>query len=161
MSEAYVRALCAANGYLVSRDNHDNDGYDITIRCKEKVSSDSVIHSPSLDVQLKSSYSQIKENPDGSITYPLEVKNYKWLIDTHRFTPIILVVFHMYNDENLWLEHTKDWLKITRCAYWISLKGRSDTPNTSTINITIPSTNLLTKESLKDIMEKISKGEQL
>ena len=161
MSEAYIRALCAANGYSVSCSNHDNDGYDITIRCKGQVVPESIIISPSVDVQLKSSYAQIREEADGSIVYSLEVKNYKWLIDASRFTPIILVVFHMHDDENLWIEHTKDWLKITKCAYWISLKGEADTDNTSTISIKIPSTNILTKDSLKEIMAKISKGEQL
>ncbi len=161
MSEAYVRALCAANGYSVSHSNHDNDGYDITVRCRGQVVPDSKIYSPSVDIQLKSSYAQIRENADGSITYALEVKNYKWLIDTSRFTPIILVVLHMYNDENRWIEHTKDWLKITKCAYWISLRGKPSTDNANTISINIPSTNILTKESLKEIMAKISKGEQL
>lgn len=75
--------------------------------------------------------------------------------------PLILVVFQMHNDENLWIEQTSDWLKITKCAYWISLKGQPDTNNTSTINIEIPAENILTKESLKGIMLRISKQEAL
>lgn len=160
MSEAYVRALCAVNGFSVTKANHDNDGVDITIHCKGDVVPDSKWHSPSLDIQLKSS-SQITEHEDGSISYPLEVKNYKWLIDSRRCTPIILVVLHMHPDEKLWVDQTTDWLKITKCAYWLSLKGWPETDNTSTVTITIPSTNLLTKESLKEIMAKISKEEQL
>ena len=31
MSVAYVRALCAVNGYSIGSVEHDNDGYDITI----------------------------------------------------------------------------------------------------------------------------------
>lgn len=76
MSEAYLRALCAANGYNVTRGGHDNDGYDVMIDCKGKVAEDSIVYSPKVEVQLKSSYSKIVENEDGSITYPLEVKNY-------------------------------------------------------------------------------------
>ena len=135
MSEAYLRALCAANGYSIDRGDHDNDGVDVTIKCKGKVDNDSIYYSPSLDIQLKASFSRIQEHEDGSITYPLEVKNYKSLIDSHRMIPLILVVFQMHNDENLWIEQTSDWLKITKCAYWISLKGQPDTNNTSTINI--------------------------
>ncbi len=161
MSEAYLRALCAANGYSIDRSSHDNDGVDVTVKCKGKVDNDSTCYSPSLDIQLKSSFSKIVENEDGSITYPLEVKNYKSLIDSHRMIPLILVVFQMHNDENLWLEQTSDWLKITKCAYWISLKGQPDTQNTSTINIEIPVQNLLTKDSLKGIMSRISKQEAL
>lgn len=161
MSEAYLRALCAANGYSVDRGSHDNDGVDITVRCKGQVDSDSTLYSTSLDIQLKSSFSKIVEHEDGSITYPLEVKNYKSLIDSRRMIPLILVVFQMHNDENLWVEQTSDWLKITKCAYWISLKGQPDTQNTSTINIEIPAQNLLTKDSLKGIMSRISKQEAL
>lgn len=161
MSEAYLRALCAANGYSIDRVSHDNDGVDVTVKCKGKVDNDSTYYSPSLDIQLKSSFSKIVEHEDGSITYPLEVKNYKSLIDSHRMIPLILVVFQMYSDENLWVEQTSDWLKITKCAYWISLKGQPDTNNTSTINIEIPAQNLLTKDSLKGIMSRISKQEAL
>lgn len=161
MSEAYLRALCAANGFSVDRGVHDNDGCDVVISCKGFVEPDSTVYSPKLEVQLKSSSSQITTNEDGSITYSLEVKNYKSLINTTRMVPQILVVFHMHKEEHLWLEHSSEWLKITKCAYWISLKGNEDTENKNTINITIPSDHILTKESLWGIMSKISKQQSL
>lgn len=161
MSEAYLRALCAANGYNVTRGGHDNDGYDVMIDCKGKVAEDSIVYSPKVEVQLKSSYSKIVENEDGSITYPLEVKNYKWLIDQNRMIPLILIVFHMHEDEEMWLEQTPDWLKITKCAYWISLEGLPDTNNQNTISIKIPSENILTKDTLREIMRRVSKQEAL
>lgn len=40
------------------------------IDCKGKVAEDSIVYSPKVEVQLKSSYSKIVENEDGSITYP-------------------------------------------------------------------------------------------
>lgn len=161
VSEAYVRALCAVNGYSITKSNHDNDGYDIEVECKGQVASDSLRYSPMVQMQLKASYAKIKEHPDGSITYPLEVKNYKWLIEPRRMTPMILVVFSMHQDRGLWVQHTNDYLKITKRAYWISLRGRADTQNAGTINITIPATNILTQDSLREIMLKISKGEEL
>ena len=57
MSEAYLRALCAANGFSVDRGGHDNDGYDVVISCKGFVEPDSTVYSPKLEVQLKSSSS--------------------------------------------------------------------------------------------------------
>ena len=54
MSEAYLRALCAANGYSIDRVSHDNDGVDVTVKCKGKVDNDSTYYSLSLDIQLKS-----------------------------------------------------------------------------------------------------------
>ena len=161
MSEAYLRALCAANGYSVEKSNHDNDGVDITVCCKGKPEDSCKHSSPKLDVQLKSSRSNIKNNSDGSITYALEVKNYKWLIDKSRITPLILIVFQMPEDQDQWIEQNIDWLKIKKCAYWISLKGKPETTNTSTISIDIPKENVLTKDELKSIMVKIANRKSL
>lgn len=71
MSIAFVRALCAANGYSISSCEHDNDGFDMEINCKDKAAPDSHIVSCSFQAQLKSSYGNIKLNPDGSISYNL------------------------------------------------------------------------------------------
>lgn len=161
MSEAYLRALCAANGYTIDKREHDSDGVDIGLVCSDKVADDSILESTELKIQLKSSYANITEHEDGSITYKLEVKNYKSLISTKRMIPLILVVFHMPREEAQWIEQTTDWLKIKKCAYWISLKGKPDTDNTDKISIRIPAENLLTKDSLKEIMCKASKMEDL
>lgn len=67
----------------------------------------------------------------------------------------------MPSDEKDWIEQNIDWLKIKKCAYWISLKGRNDTDNKETVSIDLPAGNMLTKESLKDIMVKISKQQPL
>lgn len=161
MSEAYLRALCAANGYSIVKVEHDNDGLDIAVRCKGKAAGDSILVSTEVEIQLKSSYARIRTLKDGSISYDLEVKNYKWLIDNNRMLPLILVVFQMPEDETLWLEQTIDWLKIKKCAYWISLKGKPDTTNEGTVAVHIPAANLLTKDSLKEIMVKVSKRQDL
>lgn len=75
--------------------------------------------------------------------------------------PLILIVFHMHENEEKWLEQIPKWLKITKCAYWISLKGQPDTNNKNTISIKIPSENILTKDSLREIMRRVSKQEAL
>lgn len=161
MSEAYLRALCAANGYTIEKREHDNDGVDIGLVCRGKVADDSILESTELRIQLKSSYAKITVQEDGSITYKLEVKNYKSLISTQRMIPLILVVFHMPSEETQWIEQTADWLKIKKCAYWISLKGRPDTNNTDIITVKIPAENILTKDTLNAIMHKISRTEEL
>ncbi len=161
MSEAYLRALCAINGFSVSRPNHDNDGYDVQIECSGTINPSGIVASPRLEVKLKASYTNIRVNPDKSISYKLEVKNYNSLIQTKRLVPLILVVFHMHRDEATWLYHTMDWLKITKCAYWISLKGEAPTSNKDTITIKIPAANILNAKSLWDIMYKISNNDPL
>lgn len=163
MSVAYLTALCAANGYNIYTSSHDNEGVDRTISCKGYPAEECKIKSAKIDVQLKSSSSPeiIKRNDDDSLSYRLEVKNYESLRDVHRATPLILVVLYMHDDEDLWIENNIDFLKITRCAYWISLRGSEPTKKKERIKITIPAENRLTKESLKELMIKVAKGEIL
>lgn len=162
MSVAYLTALCAANGYTLMQEEHDNDGVDRTIKCKGKPDEACIRKSPKLDIQLKACYStHLRMNPDGSVNYDLEAKNYNILVDKDRITPIILVVLHMYEDESLWIDQTPDYLKITKCAYWICLMGQTSTENTTTKTITIPASNILSKESLKSIMIKVANDQCL
>ena len=161
MSEAYVRALCAINGFNVNRGTRDNEGWDISISCKGFLGTDSVLSTTKIEVQLKATYAKIKRSSDGFISFKLEVKNYNQLIDTKRIIPLILVVFQMYEDEKKWLEQNEEYLKITRCAYWVSLKGEKPTDNKNSITIQIPTNNILTQNTLRDLMYKVSKQEEL
>ena len=158
MSVAYVRALCAANGFSVGDVGHDNDGYDLLISCKGLVEDGCVQRSPVIRVQMKSSYAHIRDNQDGTVSYDLEVKNYNILIDSMAFIPNILIVLRMYEDESQWIEQNKNYLKITKCAYWKSLKGWKATTNNDRIAIHLTDDDLLTKDSLRSIMLKVAKG---
>lgn len=160
MSIAYLQALCAVNGYSLEEVKHDNYGVDCHVQCSGYPSENCSLCCPSINVQLKSSYSQVREE-NGFIVYNLEVKNYKDLIKTDRFVPTILVLLHMYEEKDRWLSHTPEQLIIRKCAYWVSLKGKEDTDNTQSITIRIPIANLLTPSSLKELMIKISKGQEL
>lgn len=100
VSFAYMQALCAYNGYTLSKVERDNDGVDATIRCKGYPcnSSDCRKRSPSIDIQLKASYVKFKEKRNGDYSFILEAKNYNNLVMSDRMTPIILVVLHMDKD---------------------------------------------------------------
>ena len=67
----------------------------------------------------------------------------------------------MHREENLWLNHSVDGLMITKCAYWICLKGQEPTENQKTKRIVIPSANVLTPSSLQELMVKVSKDQGL
>lgn len=161
MSIAYVRALCAFNGYSVESVTHDNDGYDLSIICKGYPAEDCKRMSPRVLVQLKSSYARINQINENTISYQLEVKNYNDLINNDRCEPIILIVLHMFEDEFQWIEQTKDFLKITKCAYWKSLKGRALTNNKESIAIQLSDDDLLTADSLRKIMIKVANEQDL
>lgn len=164
MSFAYLKALCAYNGYSLKKETeHDNDGVDATIKCKGYPCEyeEGMEYSPVIDVQLKSSYSRLHWNQDGTLRFSFEVKNYNELIRENRGTAIILVILHMYEERERWLNHTEESLAITKCAYWINLKGMPHSDNTNNITIDVPEGNLLTQDSLKELMIRSSKGERL
>lgn len=162
MSEAFLKALCAVNGYTMTKPTDDNDGVDQEIKCKGWPTDDHTTYqSPRFDVQLKSSYSGFERKLNGELTYKLRAKNYNDLVATNRATPLILVVLMMYESIEEWTEQTEDYLKITKCAYWVNLQGEEPTNNTGTKTIVIDENKLLTAESLKELMIRASKGEKL
>lgn len=67
----------------------------------------------------------------------------------------------MYQDENLWIEHNANYLKLTKCAYWACLEGDEPTENKTSKRIIIPGGNVLSPDALKEIMVKISKQQEL
>ena len=67
----------------------------------------------------------------------------------------------MYEDIDDWTKQTNRYLKITKCAYWINLQGEEPTENVGTKTIVINENQLLTADSLKDLMIRASKGERL
>ena len=163
VSIAYMQGLCAYNGYTLSIERRDNDGVDITIKCKGYPSTTSgcLKYSPTLDIQLKSSFARFKQKRNGDITFILESKNYNNLVIGDRMTPIILVVLHMDRDRKKWVKHSRVALKITKCAYWVNLKNCQPTNNGSNITIAIPKDNILSCENLKKLMIRVSKEEEL
>jgi hypothetical protein len=54
---------------------------------------------------------------------------------------------------------TEEELMLRRCAYWLSIKGKEPTTNSSTIRVTIPRANRISAEALQGIMERVRNGE--
>ena len=78
VSIAYMQGLCAYNGYTLSIERRDNDGVDITIKCKGYPSTTSgcLKYSPTLDIQLKSSFARFKQKRNGDITFILDFQRF-------------------------------------------------------------------------------------
>lgn len=163
MSIAYLQAICAKNGYEIWNAKHDNDCVDCQVSCNGFPLDDPacIMCSPIVSVQLKASYAGVQILPTGDVQYDIPVRNYNYLVSTNRTIPYILILLVMHQNENLWIEHNIDYLKLTKCAYWACLKGQEPTRNRATQRIVIPSTNVLTPDSLKEIMVKISKQQEL
>lgn len=93
VSFAYMQALCAYNGYTLSKVERDNDGVDATIRCKGYPcnSSDCRKRSPSIDIQLKASYVKFKEKRNGEmrcVSHYTERPNKKGALSSQTAHPV-------------------------------------------------------------------------
>lgn len=158
-SYAYIRAVASVAGYTVENKQRamDNAGVDVTIEVPGEIGE---ILFPKFDAQVKCTSSQNVFHSN-YIKFPLEVKNYHKLRHEKPLTPQLLIVVLVPTDINGWINISEEKTLMKRCGYWISLKGRPKTENTTTITIDIPHENILTPFALSSIMSKIARKEEL
>ncbi len=154
-SNIYLQAVTTVAGYSLYKPFVDDDSVDWGVAAKGGTDP---IRAPRLELQLKSTSRDIQD--DNSIRYPLKLKNYNDLRMDNFAIPRILVVVLIPKTPEDWLTQSETKLCIRGCGYWISLRGRPETPNTNSVNVTIPKTNQFTVAALQSIMEKISQGVQ-
>ena len=73
LSIAYVQAVSAKAGFATEFTRIDLDSVDVTVCGKGKLSADSILHSPKIDIQLKATKNR-NINTDGSISFNLPLK---------------------------------------------------------------------------------------
>lgn len=158
-SYAYVKAVASVAGCAVEQKPRaiDNAGIDLTIVVPGEIGE---ILFPKFDAQIKCTSSQTVFHSN-SIKFPLDVKNYNKLRHEKPLTPQLLIVVLVPTDIHGWMSISEDETLVKRCGYWISLKGKPHTNNSSTITIDIPRSNLFTPSALSLIMHKIAHGEEL
>ncbi|GBF80190.1 DUF4365 domain-containing protein [Aphanothece sacrum] len=158
-SYAYIEAVSSVAGYSVELKPRamDNAGIDVTIEVPGEAGG---VLFPRIDAQVKCTAAENirKEN---CIKFPLPVKNYKTLIYPNPYVPLILVVVLVPSDINDWLKITEEDILMKKCGYWLSLRGQSPTNNTENITVELPRQNLFTPVSLRNIMEKAGRRENL
>lgn len=157
-SYAYIHAVASAAGYTFERAPQplDRVGVDVIITSPDKVGSMSI---PQLHLQVKST--SIKTLTEDTLRYPLKVKNYEELRDESRLIPLILVVVLVPETVDKWLTESEEKLSLNCCGYWMSCKGKPATKNIETVTVQIPRKNKFYAKAVKNIMERISRGEDL
>lgn len=149
ISKGYIDSLIAYagfNSYNYDKDYGLDGGFEeVKIRGGRHVSGGFKV-----DFQLKASSNiEIKNN---LVIYDLEVKNYNDLIDTDVGTPRILFLYMLPKDEHNYISVNIDKTEFQNCAVWISLKGQEFSNNEEKKRIKIPIENIVTRDSLKNIM---------
>jgi hypothetical protein len=161
-SYAYIRAIASTSGFCVQPKSRsmDSAGLDILIETPGTMAGGGASF-PKIEAQVKCTATRAAVT-ESLITYPLEVKNYNKLRQPDPLVPQILIVVLVPEILENWIEITEpETTAVRRCAYWLSLKGREATSNTDSITVYIPRSNLLTPQSLCELMSKAANRQDL
>lgn len=156
-SKAYTIAVASKAGVNYSLPNYDCgvDGHFRGVGYDPRIGEyDNGI---TIDYQLKSTINAPIIN--GELVYDLDVKNYRSLIRVDRMAPIILIVYSMPEQKDEWLNIDGEKTVLKKCAWWCSLRGRDDTDNEYKIRIKIPESQVLTPQTLKELIDRVGEGE--
>lgn len=145
LSWAYVRAVVFRSGYRLYLPVVDDHGIDGTVG-----SYSSGINR--VDFQLKATTNY--EVRQDSAVYDLRVENYNQLVQEDDL-PRVLVLFLMPDDPSQWLTQTDEELCLRKSAYWVSLMGFPQSPNTSTVRVSVPLTNRFDEDGLPAMFSQI------
>jgi hypothetical protein len=161
LSFAYISAVAAKAGYNCHRMGGHDYGIDLEIGSVEQIGQNRIDLGHRLHIQAKASHNFTTSNDDDCIRYDLKIGAYNALISEDRGTPAILVLYCMPNDEEDWLSVYEEYTTLRHCGYWISLRGMSVSTNKITHRIKIPKEHMFTDMSLKNIMDRIKRGDYL
>lgn len=159
LSIAYVHAVAAYAGFAVERTDVDMDSIDVTIKGKGRLDEASILYSPKIELQLKATSSI--EPDETELSFPLPIKNYDDLRVERPAIPRLLVVLVLPDDRTQWINHSAEDLIMKKCAYWLNLKGAPSSDNVTNKTVKIPICNIFSPESLRELMVKTSKEEEL
>ena len=149
LSRVYARAVAAAAGYAVGECDFDRDGVDLRIHAGGEMR-------PALDLQLKAT-AKLPDPVGGGRRFALKRRNYDLLREGAQ-TPRLLVVVDLPQNEADWLTIAEDGLTIRRRAYWLNLRDRPATDNTSFITVEIPVGNRFDVATLRRLMDQSRRG---
>jgi Domain of unknown function (DUF4365) len=147
--DAYLLAVAGVAGCATSFRRPDDDSIDWTLSCR-------LSRRPKIDVQMKTWTGD--DGVSDPIRYPLKRKNYDDLIVTDVLAPRILVLVTIPKDIEEWMTLSAEQLIYRRCGYWVSLRGQPESDNETTVTVSVPRANLLTVQSLQDMMHRLNDG---
>jgi Domain of unknown function (DUF4365) len=148
LCELYVNAVATISGYLVSKQNLDKDGVDITISAGGEAR-------PKLDIQCKSTFNLDWTNEAANFALP--IRNYD-LLRCAVQTPRLLVVLDLPKLEADWVVIGPDELILRKCAYWLSLSDAAESSNQTSKTVSLNPNNRFDAGALRLLMEQSRSG---
>ncbi len=163
LSYAYLHMIAARGGFSCAYTHRhlDDAGVDAILHEDgRRLAADSMLTSFEVHVQLKAT-SQNPVEQDGDFSYSLTVPRYDKLRKSQVNSPRILVILYLPADTSEWLLHSEDCLVAKRCAYWVSLRNAPDSANPKHQTVYVPRRQILSVESLTELMRRFSRREEI
>lgn len=161
LSRAYIQAISGNAGLNVRINQEELDyGIDGTFHKMIQINNKITENGFPLDFQAKATVNWELDETATNIIYKLEADAYNKLVyrnNQNGSVPIILILFCLPLDKNLWLENNEDNLILRKCCYWDRLKGELTT-NKKTVSIKISRNNILTSQNLTKLLEGLEQG---
>jgi len=155
-SRGYVWAVASAVGCAVAVPYPETDSVDLILKYEHEPGP---YCCPILEVQVKSiSTIELKEGNE-TFSYDLKKKNYDDLRGPYYHAPRLLFVVLVPRLPNEWTLHSEKEFLLRRCGYWVSLRNAPESDNTDTVAVTCRRANVLSPDSLRDIMVRIAGGD--
>lgn len=155
-SRAYVFAIAAQAGCNSSRPEVDDDSVDLEL-CMKDIPNCKWTRGR-IAIQLKCTHAV--DCSKDEIAFALPVKNYNDL-RAAVMEPRLLVLVCVPEACEDWIKQTEDQLCLYHCAYWLSLAGKPETKNDSTVTVHIPRKNVFSVDFLKEAMRHSANGEMI
>jgi hypothetical protein len=150
-SIAYVRAVVAAAGYNVYKQEVDDESVDLGVAASGL---NGTMKSPRLDLQLKCSETIVLDDSD--FGFWLKLKNYDDLRDPDVHVPRLIVVVHVPDNVDEWISHDESRMALRRCGYWHSLAGMPSTDNSTGQTIRLSRSRRFDVAGLKYLMAQVA-----
>jgi hypothetical protein len=156
LSIAYLHAVASAAGFACQAPGVDDDSVDRTLVARGWLHEKSVLRSPKIDVQLKSTSREPLGVGEDSFVFRLNRKNYDEL--RHQaMVPRLLVVMLLPLDPERWVEQDAERMLSRHAAYYVSLAGRGDAGHRGKVPVELPGKNLLSVFNLRRLMVRASR----
>lgn len=163
LSYAYLHAVATRGGFSCSYTHRHLDDVCVDAQIHEDgrmLAPDSLHASFALHVQLKATrVAPIEQG--GRFSFSLPLRQYNRLRETRLAIQRIMVVLYLPEDPADWLCHSEDALIAKRCAYWVSLRGAPASDNAGHQTVYVPRAQILSIASLKEIMTRCSRDEEI
>jgi hypothetical protein len=153
LSYAYLHTVCSKAGLRCKQgDRHDDGaGVDAEITYRGPLNHP-YVRDLQLNVQLKATTIQPAVT-NGYFSYFLHgIKRYDKLRANDSFIYKILVVLFLPENSDEWLKCSTDELIMKRAAYWVNLYGAPSVETTAGTTVYIPTTRILSPESLIELV---------